>query len=102
MNLNKKDGGMIENWTFNILSVPVEMLKEKRPDVKVDKAMILSGNVAEDPTGRFQIGWHMRSSLVMDYDEVNGIVETDNTIYHVKGEMLKNADMGDLILKVFY
>jgi len=102
MNNDKKDGGTIENWTFNILSVPIEMLKEKRPDVKVDKAMILSGNVVEDPTGRFQIGWHMRSSLVIAYDEENGIVETDNTIYHVKGEMLKDADMGDLILKVFY
>jgi len=102
MNKDKKDGGTIENWTFNILSVPVEMLKEKRPDVKVDKAMILSGNVAEDPTGRIQIGWHMRSSLVMDYDEENSIVETQNTIYHVKGEQIKEANMGDLILKIFY
>ena len=102
MNTDKKFGGTIEHWTFNILSVPLETLKEVRPDVKVDKPMILSGYVIEDPLGRWEEGWHMRSSLVIDYDEENGIVETDNTIYHVKGEMLKNADMGDLILKVFY
>jgi len=102
MNKDKKDGGIIKDWTFNILSIPVETLRERRPDVKVDKAMILSGYVVEDPTGRFQRGWHFRSSLVIDYDEENGIVETENTIYHVKGEMLENADMGDLILKVFY
>lgn len=49
--------------------------------------MILSGYIdGIDPLGRWQPGWHMRSSLVVDYDEENGIIETENTIYYVKGE----------------
>jgi len=102
MNKDKKFGGTIKDWTFNILSVPLDMLKETRPDVEVDKAMILSGIVVEDPLGRWQVGWHMKSSLIISYDKENGVVETDNTIYHVKGEEKPEHDMGDLILKVFY
>ena len=44
----------------------------------------------------------MRSSLVVDYDEERGIVETSNTIYYVKGEQDTEADMGDVITHVFY
>jgi len=99
---DKKFGGTIKNWTFNILSVPLEKLREMRPDVKVDKAMILSGYVVEDPLCRWQPGWHMRSSLIISYDKENGIVETENTIYHVEGEESPEYNMGDLILNVFY
>jgi len=103
MNMTKKKGPTIKNWTFNILSVTPEQLEKERPDIKVDKAMILSGYVdGVDPLGRWKPNWHMRSSLVVDYDEENGIVETENTIYYVKGEEDTEADMGDLITKVFY
>ena len=100
MDMSKKYGGVIENWTFNTLTTAVSA--ETRKLMKVEKVMILSGYVVEDPLGRWEEGWHMRSSLVMDYDEESGTVETMSTIYTVKGKMLENADMGDLITKVFY
>jgi len=104
MNKNKKFGGIINNWTFNTLSVTVETVGNAHPewDIKTDKCLVLSGYVVDDPLGRWQIGWHMKSSMVLDYDEASGTVETVNTIYTVEGKMLENADMGDVILKVFY
>jgi hypothetical protein len=102
MNTNKKFGGTIKNWTLNKLSVTPEQLKVERPDVKINEALILSGYVVEDPLGRWQPGWHMKSSLVVDIDRENGTIETSNTIYHVEGEEDTEANMGDLITKVFY
>jgi len=102
MNTDKKFGGTIENWTLNKLTITKEKLKELRPDIVVDEAMILSGYVVEDPLGRWQPGFHMRSSIIIDIDRENGIIETENTIYHVQGEEKPENDMGDSILRVFY
>ncbi len=104
MNMSKKDGGVISNWTFNKLSYTPEEIKEKLGiSIKTDAALILSGHIKEDPTGRFDIGNHFRSSLILEVDEKNGIVETQNTIYRLTGGPDEGLpDLGDLILKVFY
>lgn len=102
MDTSKKDGGIIENWTLNTLSFKPEQVRERGFDIKTDKVYILSGYIKEDPTGRFLPGWHFKSSVVLDVDFENGIVETANTIYHVEGKCNWGADLGNLILKVFY
>jgi len=103
MDMTKKDGGVIQHWTFNTLSVSVDVALEQGIDIKTDKVYVLSGTVKEDPTGRFEIGNHFRSSLVLEIDEENGIVETDNSIYRLHGPANEGlGDMGDLILKIFY
>ena len=104
MDISKKDGGVITEWTLNTLSYTPERVKELAGvDVRTDKCFILSGYVKEDPTGRFEVGFHFRSSLVIDVDEENGLVETRNTIYRLDGPAGKGLpDMGDMIAKVFY
>ena len=100
----KKDGGIIINWQFHTIPVTLEQLREYRPDVKIDKALKFSGTVKEDPTGRWQPGYHMHSSLVIDYDPETGRCETENTIYILEGEEGGDIfpDMGAAIDGVFY
>jgi len=104
MDMTKKDGGVIEHWDFNTISYTAEEVKEKVGiEIKTDNAMILSGYIKEDPTGRFEIGNHFRSSMIIEIDEENGIVETSNTIYRLSGPAGEGiGDLGNLILKVFY
>ena len=102
MDMTKKFGGVITDWTLNTLSFTKEQLAGKGIDVKTDKVYILSGTVKSDPTGRFEPGFHFHSSVVIEVDKEKGIVETKNTIYHLHGETGGIGDMGDLILKVFY
>ncbi len=102
--MSKKDGGVIEHWDFNTISYTAKHIKETVGiEIKTDKAMILSGYIKEDPTGRFEIGNHFRSSLIIEIDEEKGIVETNHTIYKLSGGAGEGiGDLGDLILKVFY
>lgn len=101
----KKQGGIIKNWQFHRLSVTKEYANEKyNLDIKTDQVMMFSGTVVEDFTGRWQPGYHMRSSIIIDYDPETGMCETKNTLYILQGE--ENADclpdLGDNILKVYY
>ncbi len=100
--MTKKEGGTIKHWGLNTLSMSVEMALAQGIEVKTDKVYILSGYIVEDPSGRFEPGWHFRSSLVIEVDTENGIVETNNSIYRLQGEAENGADMGDLIMKIFY
>jgi len=103
MDITKKDGGILKNWQTHTLSVPLDKLRELRPDVKEDKAMVLTGTVVEDPTGRWQPGFHMRSSLIIELDRESGMCETDNTIYRLQGtEGGDMGDLGDMVLSIFY
>lgn len=103
----KKDGGIIKNWQMHTISKDPEFLaKEKKfnTDFEMDAVMVFTGTIVEDPTGRWKPGFHMRSSLILNYDKETGIVETANTIYKLDGEMGGDVfgDMGPDALKIFY
>ncbi len=104
MDMSKKNGGVITQWTLNTLSITPERVNELiGVDVRMKECYMLSGYIKEDPTGRFEIGHHFRSSLVVDVDEENGLVETQYTIYTLDGPAGEGLDdIGDLITKVFY
>lgn len=102
--MSKKDGGVITQWTLNTLSITPERVNELiGVDVRMAKCYMLSGYIKEDPTGRFEVGFHFRSSIIIDIDEEEGLVETQNTIYRLDGPAGQGLpDMGDLITKVEY
>ena len=100
----KKDGGTIINWQLHHLSAPLDKVKEMIPDFKMDEVVMFTGTVVHDPAGRFEDGWHMRSSIIVDFDKETGIVETENTIYKLEGEEGGDTfpDLGDGVMGIFY
>lgn len=82
---NKKDGGIIKDWSLHTLSTGQQLM---------------TGIVVKDPTGRFEEGWTMRSSLVVNVDREKGIVETENTFYSVENEI--DWDIGSAILGMYF
>lgn len=105
--MDKKDGGTIKNWQLHILyedAKSVAMAKKTHPHMGVDKIMMFTGIVVEDPTGRWLPGYHMRSTVILNHDKETGIVETLNTMYKLQGEMGGDVvgDMGKDVMKIFY
>jgi len=103
----KKDGGIIKLWQMHMVSDKPEDLvkaKEINPRFEMDKVMVFTGTVVEDPTGRWQHGYHMRSTLILKHDKKTGIVETQNTIYKLEGEEGGDifGDMGGAVMNIFY
>ena len=95
--MSKLNGGTIKHWQLHTLSAKYQ----KAYPHTLGK--ILTGIVVEDPTGRWEPGMHMRSSLVVSFDGLH--VETLNSIYKVVGEAgdtTLGGDWGDKILGVFY
>jgi hypothetical protein len=67
--------------------------------------IIFTGWVESDPTGRFQVGHHMRSSLIVKETKTKkGIkVETINSVYLLKGPPGDTMpDLGNAVLNLFY
>lgn len=105
--MSKKDGGTIKNWQMHVLyedDKSVEMLKNTHPNAGVDKIMMFTGIVLEDPTGRWLPGYHMRSTVILNYDEETGEVETLNTMYKLLGEGGNDVvpDLGKRVTNIFY
>jgi hypothetical protein len=104
----KKKGGTIKNWQTHTLAAADDELmpkyKEAYPEMTEDKAMVFTGTVVDDPTGRWQPGFHMRSSLIMTLDREAGVCETQNTVYFLEGEEGGDMfeDMGRGVLSLFY
>lgn len=71
MDVNKKYGGVIKNWS-------------KVNNVIVGDDVIV-GNIHEDPNERFEEGTFIHTSRVVDIDLENFKVETLNTIYDLGG-----------------
>ena len=85
----KKDGGTITNWQLHHLVLTDEQrktMKKYNPDVDEKNPMVFTGTVVEDKSGRWQPGFHMRSSLIVNLNRKKGIIETANTIYKVQNE----------------
>ena len=99
----KKFGGIIKDWQIHKLSFTEKQIDKIYPGQKA-KPMIITGTVAEDPLGRWQSGYHMKTSLVVKLDRKNNTVETLNTIYKLTGEEGKDVlpDLGDNVMNVFY
>ncbi len=102
----KKDGGTIVNWQIHNLSISPEKLKEKYPEVTTGKSQILTGTVKEGHY-RFEDGWHMRSAMIAEYDEENGIVKSvSGTVYKLEGPegdpTFGDKDAGDFVSRIFY
>ena len=104
----KKKGGTIKNWQTHTLADvgddAVVKAKEMYPELTEDKLMVFTGTVVDDPLGRWEPGFHMRSSLIMTLDRETGIVETQNTVYTLEGEEGGDMfeDMGRGVLSIFY
>ncbi len=91
MKKTKKFGGTIANWQIHTLigddnQELIMQAKEQYPEITTDTVMCFTGTVVDDPTGRWEPGFHMRSSTICNLDRENGIIETFNTIYKVKDE----------------
>ena len=108
MSQTAKYGGTISLWQLHTLSVPVEIAHDNGIQVNTDNCYILSGTVVTDPTGRWEPGFHMRSSIILniEYNDDNTMtIETQNTIYDVigpEGDPVLGGDIGDNIIKIFY
>ncbi len=105
----KKDGGIIENWQMHTITESSDALlaaKDMHPNFDMEKGAVFTGSIVEDPTGRFDIGDHMRSSLIISYDPDSGRCETANTIYTLLGDeggdIYFDDDMGKSIMAIFY
>ncbi len=98
--------GTIKGWQLHHLSVSQERLDEiaEREGGEKVLPLIITGTVKEDPSGRFEPGWHMRTTLLTILDEENGSCETRNSIYRLEGDNGYDVmpDMGDAVLKIFY
>ncbi len=77
-------------------------------DAARDEGVILvaaAGNVVDDPTGRWQPGFHMRSTYIISLNRKTGRVETLNTVYDLdmKTEGQDSMpDLGNKALGIFY
>ena len=106
----KKKGGTIKNWQTHTLAEAddehMEKYKAVFPEMTESKAMVFTGTVVDDPTGRWEPGFHMRSSMIMTLDRETGIVETQNTVYTLEGDEggdpYFSEDAGKAVLGLFY
>lgn len=72
------------NWQRHYITSDVDSVKLQRPDFKADKAIILTGTLVSDESGKFNAGDHTRTSLVIEY--YGDIYETGNTVYILDGK----------------
>ena len=106
--MNKKER-TVKNWQIHNLTV------DRMAKFPGTINRVLTGTVTDDASGRMEIGFHMRSSLIVELTATR--VETLNTIYHLEGEqgdpvanslkMLDNpnatdGDLGERVMDIFY
>ena len=94
---------IIKNWQQHSLDLPNDLVRAHFPDCKLDQPLVFTGTVISDESGRYEPGWKCRSSLAINYDRENGIVETRNSIYILKGHA--GGPLPDLrtdVLKITY
>ena len=90
----------IRDWQVHNLDLDDRQLEGIEPY----KPLIVTGTVVDDPTEKFKVGWHMRSTLVKKLDREKGFLETKNTIYKLEGTEGKDVvpDLGNGVLNLFY
>jgi len=103
----KKDGGTIKNWQLHHITLTEDETKlfvKHFPDAIIHP-IVFTGTVVDDPTGRWQPGYHMRSTYIVSFDRDTGIVESLNTMYKLDMETEGTdiiPDLGRDVLKIFY
>ena len=105
----KKFGGTIKNWQLHTIvkaddEEKMMKMRELAPDIMTENAYIFTGTVVEDPTGRFEDGWSFKSSVVVNIDRENGIIETRNSIYKVQdeGNDYTGGDLGPAAMGIYF
>jgi hypothetical protein len=83
----KPFGGTIRSWCRHVITqyAPEELLAERLAKDPDFKAEYFTGEVVEDKLDRWRTGDAMRSSLIVKFDEITLLVETENTIYQLVG-----------------
>ena len=69
------------------------------------KPMVFTATVVDDPTGKWKPGYHMRSTLIKEWDKDTGIVKTMTKTYKLEGEggdPVTGNDWGNRVLGIFY
>ena len=100
--VKKKQGATIRNWQIHNLNYAKGAIEKIYPGTKA-KPMVFTGTVVKDPTGKWQTGDHMRSSLIVSINKARTRIETINTVYTVMnegGDVV--GDLGNNVLKLFY
>ncbi len=103
---NKKFGGTITNWCLQVIAesgtVNHQILKEQYNDIQTDNIYIFTGTVKDDPTGRWQRGDSIRSSVIIRIHRDLNIIETANTLYRVEIEddSFTGGDIGELAINI--
>jgi len=113
--MEKKDGGNISHWQLHHLKYADslrEQFEELAPHIDFDNIMMVTGTVVDEPTGRWEPGYHFRSSMIVNVDREKNTIETENTIYHFDPDTegqdtifdikTGNKDLGNGILNIFY
>ena len=79
-------------------------MRKRYPNVLLSPGpVVFTGTVVKDLKGRWEKGFHMRSSLITSINRKKGIIETQNTTYNVineGGDVF--SDIGNDVLKIFY
>lgn len=83
--MKKKQGGTIKNWEVHELNFTKDMIESVYPGEHLTNE-IISGEVVDDPTGRWASGFHMKTSLLVSIDRKNGTAESRNTYYKLQGK----------------
>ena len=93
----------IKNWQQHTINIAEHLIREQFPDCRLDQVLIFTGTVINDESGRYDVGWHCKTSPAINYDRENGIVETRGSIYVLEGPSGdKFPDLGAGVLKIFY
>lgn len=98
--------GTITAWQLHHLSISPQKLAEFSEQNNMERMLplVITGTVKEDPSGRLQAGWHMRTSVLTIFDETEGYCETKASIYLLEGQNGHDVfpDLGDGVFSIFY
>lgn len=104
--IEKTYRGKIRNWQLHNLTYPEGAIELLQRQIGVESILPirLTGTVDSDPTGRFEVGTHIRTSLLTHYDTESGYCETLNSVYELLGEGESDVipDLGNLVLLLDY
>ena len=104
----------VSHWQIHNLTTRQEDIDKIYPDKNAVPA-VFTATVEDDPTGKFQKGFHMRSSLIVEVDLTLGFIQTISKRYKIEGPEgdphaatmasmlgITGGDLGDSVLSIFY